>query len=93
MALVQGIDGNLYGTTEFGGAKGYGSIFRITTLGNLTTLYSFCSPGSCFDGAYPIGALIQSPDGNFYGTTDGGGGLRARLRIQNYRQRRANHAI
>ncbi len=73
MGLVQGIDGNLYGTTEFGGAKGYGSIFRITTLGNLTTLYSFCSPGSCFDGAYPIGALIQSPDGNFYGTTDGGG--------------------
>jgi uncharacterized repeat protein (TIGR03803 family) len=62
----------LYGTTEDGGAFGYGSIFSITPLGRLTTLYSFCS-GECTDGAYPTGTLIQSTDGDFYGTTWGGG--------------------
>lgn len=70
--LVQGADGSLYGTTQDGGAFGYGSIFKITPLGRLTTLYNFCSVG-CEDGAYPIGALIQSAHGDFYGTTNGGG--------------------
>lgn len=64
--LVQGTDGNLYGTTEFGG-NGYGTIFRITPRGQLTTIYTFPN------GAYPVGTLIQSNDGNFYGTTAGGG--------------------
>jgi uncharacterized repeat protein (TIGR03803 family) len=70
--LVQGTDGNLYGVTEHGGAYGYGSIFKSTTLGRLTTLHSFCS-GACLDGAYPVGAPIQATDGNFYGVTNGGG--------------------
>ena len=41
--LIQATDGNLYGTTSAGGANLYGTIFKITTAGKLTTLYSFCS--------------------------------------------------
>lgn len=72
LGLAQGTDGNLYGITEHGGANGYGSIFRSTTLGRLTTLHSFCS-GACLDGAYPVGVPIQATDGSFYGVTNGGG--------------------
>jgi len=72
-ALVQGTDGNLYGTTNEGGANGGGTVFKITASGTLTTLYSFCSQTSCTDGAYPVAALVQAADGNFYGTTAGGG--------------------
>jgi uncharacterized repeat protein (TIGR03803 family) len=67
--LVQGSDGNLYGTTAEGGANGYGTVFQLTTTGKLTTLHSFNSS----DGAYPEAALIQGTDGNFYGTTPQGG--------------------
>ena len=78
--LVQGIDGNFYGTTSQGGIGGYcgitggsGTIFKITPGGILTTLYSFCSKANCADGMLPYGALVQATDGNFYGTTNGGG--------------------
>jgi uncharacterized repeat protein (TIGR03803 family) len=78
--LVQGTDGNFYGTTYEGGAGtdcasegGCGTVFKITPAGALTTLYSFCSQSSCNDGAFPTDALIQANDGNFYGTTLGGG--------------------
>ena len=72
--LVQGSDGNLYGTTLSGGAKrAYGTVFKITPGDTLTTLYSFCSLSSCTDGSAPEGALVQGSDGNFYGTTSGGG--------------------
>jgi uncharacterized repeat protein (TIGR03803 family) len=69
-ALVQGTDGNFYGTTGYGGANGGGTIFRITPAGALTTLYSFV------DSFYPLGALVQGKsDGYFYGTaSDGGAG-------------------
>ncbi len=67
--LVQGTDGNFYGTTISGGPNGYGTVFKITPAGALTTLYSFSSG----DGASPFGALILGTDGNFYGTTYGGG--------------------
>jgi uncharacterized repeat protein (TIGR03803 family) len=71
-SLVQGTDGNFYGTTSGGGANGnYGTVFKITTAGKLTTLYSFCSVSSCNDGENPQGGLIQGADGNFYGTTSG----------------------
>jgi uncharacterized repeat protein (TIGR03803 family) len=73
-SLVQGTDGNLYGTTEAGGAYGEGTIFRFNLGGTLTTLYSFCSESSCSDGAFPQGALIQGTDGSFLGTTTYGGG-------------------
>ena len=68
-SLVQGSDGNLYGTTAGGEASGTsGTVFKITPGGTLTTLYNFCEDG-CLDGAAPSGPLIQTPDGNFYGTT------------------------
>jgi uncharacterized repeat protein (TIGR03803 family) len=68
--LVQGTDGNLYGTTSGGGAIGnYGTVFKITFGGKLTTVYSFCVLSECYDGDYPEGVLIQGSNGNFYGTT------------------------
>jgi len=71
--LVQGMDGNLYGTTVEGGENGLGTVFRITPTGTLTTLYSFCSIPGCTDGAQPWAGLVQASDGSFYGTTYGGG--------------------
>jgi uncharacterized repeat protein (TIGR03803 family) len=73
--LVQGADGDLYGTTYIGGA-GYGTVFKLTPSGALTTLYTFCSQYPCTDGAQPDAGLIQATDGNFYGTTsyDGASG-------------------
>jgi uncharacterized repeat protein (TIGR03803 family) len=67
--LVQGTDGNLYGTTSLGGAGGQGTVFEITTNGAFTTLYQF----SGFDGANPQSTLIQASDGLFYGTAEFGG--------------------
>ena len=66
--LVQGIDGNFYGTTVYGGSYGDGTVFRITPGGTLTTLHNF--EGT--DGIGPNG-LVQGTDGNFYGTTVYGG--------------------
>jgi uncharacterized repeat protein (TIGR03803 family) len=40
-ALIQGTDGSFYGTTETGGADGYGTIFKITSEGTLTTMHAF----------------------------------------------------
>jgi uncharacterized repeat protein (TIGR03803 family) len=54
-------------------AKGGGTIFKISLTGKLTTLYTFCSESNCTDGAGPAGTLVQGTDGNFYGTTVGGG--------------------
>ncbi|MGA2601735.1 MAG: choice-of-anchor tandem repeat GloVer-containing protein [Bryobacteraceae bacterium] len=67
--LVQGIDGTLYGTTWVGGANDYGSVFKITPSGTLTTLHSFDNT----DGANPDATLMQAANGDFYGTTPGGG--------------------
>ena len=72
--LVQASDGNLYGTAFGRGANGYGTVFKITPAGALTSLYSFCSQTSCNDGEYPQSGLVQGSDGNFYGTTPEGGG-------------------
>jgi uncharacterized repeat protein (TIGR03803 family) len=72
-ALLEGADGNFYGTTYYGGARGEGTGFKITTSGTLTTLYSFCSQHGCADGDQPAAALVQGRDGNFYGTTEYGG--------------------
>jgi len=71
--LVEGTDGDFYGTTQEGGAAGYGTIFKITPSGTLTSLYSFCVQPGCPDGASPSAALVQGTDGNFYGTTAHGG--------------------
>jgi uncharacterized repeat protein (TIGR03803 family) len=73
--LLQASNGNLYGTTEGGGANDAGTVFEITPSGTLTTLYSFCSTGgnACTDGSDPAAGLIQATNGNFYGTTQAGG--------------------
>ncbi len=74
-ALVQGANGNLYGTTGGGGPSNFGTIFKITPGGVLTTLYDFCLQSNCPDGEYPAGPLVQGPDGDLYGlTTEGGSG-------------------
>ena len=74
-ALVLGSDGDFYGTAGGGGANGFGTIFKISSAGQLTTLYSFCSQGgsACTDGRTPLAGLVQASDGNFYGTTNQGG--------------------
>jgi uncharacterized repeat protein (TIGR03803 family) len=50
VAVVQGVDGNFYGTTAFGGTHGAGAVFRVTPSGNLSTLYDFTGGD---DGEYP----------------------------------------
>ena len=80
--LIQASDGNFYGTTLAGGYNRYrcggssgaecGTVFKITPSGVLTTLHNFCSRTNCADGFSPNG-LVQGTDGNFYGTTGGGG--------------------
>ena len=72
--LVQGTDGNFYGTTSDGGngnqeVGGAGTIFKITPSGSFTILHRF----SGTDGGQPLAGLIQATDGNFYGTTKTGG--------------------
>jgi uncharacterized repeat protein (TIGR03803 family) len=67
--LVQGTDGNLYGTTFSGGAFGHGTIFSITTAGVLTTLHSFDNT----EGGQPESGVVQDTNGTFYGTTYSGG--------------------
>lgn len=71
--LVQGVDGNLYGTTSAGGSGNAGTIFRMTPAGALTTLYNFCTQPKCIDGSNPEGGLTVGPDGNMYGTTSSSG--------------------
>ena len=68
-------NGVFYGTTYglYGTTITYGTVYKITTAGALTTLYNFCSLSGCADGFYPYAGLIQASDGNFYGTTSQGG--------------------
>jgi uncharacterized repeat protein (TIGR03803 family) len=75
-ALVQGLDGNLYGTTAAGGPgdhtdAGEGIVFRISPSGSYTNIHSF--PAFSGDGVEPVAGLVLGSDGNFYGTTQGGG--------------------
>lgn len=67
--VVEASDGNFYGVTAQGGANNVGSVFRVTSAGQLTTLYSFAGNGT-FN---PRSPLIQASDGNLYGTTASGG--------------------
>jgi uncharacterized repeat protein (TIGR03803 family) len=67
--LVQATDGNLYGSTKFGGNQDYGTLYQITTSGAYTQLYSF--PASI--GEYATGSLLQHTDGLLYGTAQFGG--------------------
>ncbi len=82
-ALVQGLDGNFYGTTKEGGANKVcpnpngigkdvtcGTVFEITPGGTATVLHSFDKT----DGSFPVTGLVLASNGNFYGTTSAGGG-------------------
>jgi uncharacterized repeat protein (TIGR03803 family) len=75
--LIQDEAGSLYGTTVGGGANGEGTVFKLDNTGHITILYSFCSVSGCTDGAYPEAGLISDPEGNLYGTTEGGGNASA----------------
>jgi uncharacterized repeat protein (TIGR03803 family) len=71
--LAQGRDGNIYGTTQAGGANGWGNVFVMTPDGVLTPIHDF----NFTDGAGPSAGLALGFDGNFYGTTYQGGTPRA----------------
>jgi uncharacterized repeat protein (TIGR03803 family) len=67
---VQGSDGYFYGTAAGGGTNGHGTVFKISAVGALTSLYSFTGGN---DGTSPQAGLVQGSDGYFYGTTVNGG--------------------
>jgi uncharacterized repeat protein (TIGR03803 family) len=69
--VIRARDGNLYGTTLYGGDYFSGSVFKVTPSGQLTTLHSFGSDTNDSDGANP-NDLIQASDGYLYGTTENG---------------------
>jgi uncharacterized repeat protein (TIGR03803 family) len=84
--LVQGPDGNFYGTAGYGGTQGScpltfftnlgcGTVFRLTPKGSIKLLHSFCGSNGCnpVEGAVPIGRMIFGRDGKLYGTTNSGG--------------------
>jgi len=81
-AMIQGSDGNFYGITQYGGSgscpgmyltyTGCGSIFKFTSGGALSTLYSFPAATNSTSNIFPQ-TLVQASDGNFYGTTPYGG--------------------
>jgi uncharacterized repeat protein (TIGR03803 family) len=77
--LVRDAQGNLYGTTVYGGdlacnaPSGCGTVFKVDTTGKETVLYSFTGTGG--DGASPEAGLVRDAQGNLYGTTVGGGDL------------------
>jgi uncharacterized repeat protein (TIGR03803 family) len=77
---IQATDGDFYGTTSSGGANtnsscaaGCGTIFKIAPGGTLTTLHNFCEQSGCSDGFTPVAPLLQDTNGEFYGSTYGGG--------------------
>jgi uncharacterized repeat protein (TIGR03803 family) len=70
--LVQGSDGNFYGTTYDGGTNAYGTVFKMTPAGVLTNIHIFQGPAT-HDGRWPFSPLIQGTNGLFYGTTSAGG--------------------
>jgi uncharacterized repeat protein (TIGR03803 family) len=73
--MVQAAGGDFYGTASAGGSNNLGTVFKISTGGSITTLYSFCSQTNCADGSVPTATLVQATDGSFYGTTwDSAGG-------------------
>jgi uncharacterized repeat protein (TIGR03803 family) len=68
--LVRDSQGNFYGTTQFGGELGFGSVFKVTGAGQESVIYSFAGPP---DGQAPVAGLIIDAQGNLYGTTQQGG--------------------
>jgi uncharacterized repeat protein (TIGR03803 family) len=69
VAPLLNVNGTLYGTTQYGGANGQGTVFSITRSGKETVLHSFGGSG---DGHFPVAGLMNS-NGTLYGTTEKGG--------------------
>jgi uncharacterized repeat protein (TIGR03803 family) len=69
--VIQGTNGNFYGTTSEGGTSGFGVVFKLTSAGVLTVLHDFNGT----DGKTPDAGLVQANDGNFYGVASAGGTL------------------
>jgi uncharacterized repeat protein (TIGR03803 family) len=63
------VGGNLYGTSEAGGASGNGIVYKLSKAGELTILHSFAGP----EGEWPFDSLVRDAQGNLYGTASGGG--------------------
>jgi uncharacterized repeat protein (TIGR03803 family) len=72
--LVRDSSGNMYGTTMFGGAHGYGTVFELDSGGTLTTLYDFAGGE---DGGNPFAGLILDASGNLWGVASAGGSAAA----------------
>lgn len=68
--LMQGSDGTFYGTTLLGGSSNQGTVFKVTSQGAESVLYSFTGGN---DGGGPESSLVLDSDGNLWGTTSGGG--------------------
>ena len=71
--LIMDANGNLYGTTVYGGAMGGGTVFEVAPDGTETVLYSFCSKADCADGDSPYAGLYRDRKGNLYGSAAYGG--------------------
>ena len=67
--VTQAKSGTLYGTTGFGGAYGFGTVYSITTAGKLVVLHSFNGA----DGENPLASVMIGADGRLYGTAAYGG--------------------
>ena len=67
--LIRDAAGNFYGTTEYGGAYGNGTVFELATTGVETVLHSFTG----LDGGNPVAPVVRDSAGNLYGTTYNGG--------------------
>jgi uncharacterized repeat protein (TIGR03803 family) len=72
--VIRDASDNLYGTTNAGGADGYGVVFKVSTAGKETVLYSFTGGA---DGSGPKAGVVRDSSGNFYGTTSSGGASHA----------------
>jgi len=87
--VIQGADGNFYGTTTLGGSgvctgpfgvQGCGTVYQLKPGGVQTVIYNFnldSNGTTAVNGIYPYGGLVQGPDGNLYGTTTAGGNASA----------------
>jgi uncharacterized repeat protein (TIGR03803 family) len=74
--LIFDAAGNLYGTTDSGGANSKGTVFELSASqgGGWTenVLYSFCQQPGCADGSYPASGVVMDNSGNLYGATGNG---------------------
>jgi uncharacterized repeat protein (TIGR03803 family) len=75
--LIVDKEGNLFGTTQNGGAAGHGTAFELSPNKDGTwtesLIYSFCTQMNCSDGDEPVASLVIDKEGNLFGTTSMGG--------------------